>query len=92
MASDNLPSRLTVSSASRMSAEITSATGRTSFIRPTICPTGIGSTSGWPDCIRRWCASLTSRFCSGIGSGSGAPGSVQAWVQRFFSSRAGLPL
>ena len=53
---------------------------------------GIGTTSGCPDRIRRWCASLTSRFCSGIRSGSGASSSSQASVQRFFSSRAGLPL
>ena len=48
---------------------MTSATGLTSFIRPTIWPTGIGMTSGLPDCMSRWCAPATSRFCSGIGSG-----------------------
>ncbi len=35
---------------------------------------------GRPSAAMRWCASLTSRFCSGIGSGSGAPGSAQASV------------
>src|SRR6266851_4705891 len=85
-------SRVRASSTSCSRALITSATGRTSFIRPTICPTGMGTTSGRPERISRWCASLTSRFCSGMGSGSGAPGCAHACVQRFFSRRAGLPL
>src|SRR5262249_5606721 len=55
-------SRSIASPASRSSADMTSATGRTSFIRPTIWPTGIGTRSGWPECMSRWCASLTSRF------------------------------
>src|SRR5258705_5071 len=67
---------------------MTSATGRTLFIRLTIWPTGIGTTAGLPESIRRWCASLTSRFCSGIGNGSGAPGSSQALVHSFLNSLA----
>ena len=75
-----------------MSDSITSATGRTSLIRPTICPAGMGTTSGCPERMSRWCASATSRFCNGMRSGSGAPGCSHAAVHRFFSSRAGLPL
>ena len=87
-----LSSLLTVSSNSATRSAITSATGRTSFIRPTIWPTGIEITSGSLEALIRLCASATSRFCSGIGSGSGASSSAQASVHLVFSSRAGLPV
>ena len=76
----------------RPATAITSATGRTSFIRPTIWPIGIEITSGSLEALIRLWASATSRFCSGIGSGSGAPSSAQASVHLVLSSRAGLPV
>ena len=69
-----------------------SATGRISFIRPTIWPTGIATVSGLSDSFIRWWASLTRMFCSGIGSGSGASGASQASVHFDFSRRAGFPV
>ena len=82
----------TASSNSATRLAMTSATGRTSFIRPTIWPTGIEITSGSFEATIRLCASATRRFCSGIGSGCGAPSSAQASVHLVLSRRAGLPV
>ena len=91
LASDVLFRRRVASSKPDTSSPMMSATGRISFIRRTICPTGIAHRRRIP-LTHRWCASLTRTFCSGIGSGSGAPSASQASVQRLLSSRAGLPV